>query len=91
MGPAEHLVRVICRKSQAPRQFKKRDVNVQTVWVKKNAIKLALKHWSHTFPKVSPLFRGLYSRVANDLGFDASCVSRVARGERRSEIIEEVI
>ena len=37
------------------------------------------------------LFRGLYGRVAADLGFDASYVSRVARGERRSKIIEEAV
>jgi transcriptional regulator with XRE-family HTH domain len=37
------------------------------------------------------LFRGLYARVARELGFDVSYVSRIARGERRSEIIEEAI
>jgi transcriptional regulator with XRE-family HTH domain len=33
------------------------------------------------------LFRGLYSRVARKLGVDPSYVSRVARGERESEIV----
>src|ERR1700676_454666 len=37
------------------------------------------------------LFRRLYVRVAADLGFDASYVNRVARGERRSKIIEEAV
>lgn len=32
------------------------------------------------------LFRGLYARVGRDLGLDASYISRVARGERRSEV-----
>jgi CheY-like chemotaxis protein len=37
------------------------------------------------------LFRGIYSRVARQLGVDRSYVSRVARGERRSEEIEEAL
>ena len=37
------------------------------------------------------LFRGLYGRVARDLGLDLSYVSRIARGERRSEIAERAI
>lgn len=32
--------------------------------------------------------RGLYKRVADRLGLDASYVSRVARGERQSETVE---
>jgi len=34
---------------------------------------------------------GLYSRVARQLGVDRSYVSRVARGERRSEPIERAL
>lgn len=34
---------------------------------------------------------GLYSRVARQLGVDRSYVSRVARGERRSENIERAL
>lgn len=34
---------------------------------------------------------GLYSRVARQLGVDRSYVSRVARGERRSEPIEQAL
>lgn len=37
------------------------------------------------------LFRGIYSRVARQLGVDRSYVSRVARGERRSQEIEEAL
>jgi len=37
------------------------------------------------------LFRGVYSRVARQLGVDRSYVSGVARGERRSEEIEEAL
>lgn len=37
------------------------------------------------------LFRGLYARVARDLRLDESYVSRVARGERRSEVAEVAI
>jgi transcriptional regulator with XRE-family HTH domain len=35
--------------------------------------------------------RGLYRRIADKLGVDPSYVSRVARGERRSPKIEEVL
>jgi transcriptional regulator with XRE-family HTH domain len=34
------------------------------------------------------LYRGLYARVARQLGVDRSYVSRVARGERRSPRVE---
>ena len=34
---------------------------------------------------------GLYSRVARQLQVDRSYVSRVARGERRSELIERAL
>ncbi len=37
---------------------------------------------------LASLTRGLYKRVAYCLSFDPSYVSRVARGERRSEMIE---
>lgn len=37
------------------------------------------------------LFRGLYARVARDLGVDVSYVSRIARGERRSKVAEKAL
>jgi hypothetical protein len=37
--------------------------------------------------EIASLFRGLYSRVARQLGVDPSFVSRVARGERQSEAV----
>ena len=37
---------------------------------------------------LASLIRGLYGRVARHLKVDPSYVSRVARGERRSEMIE---
>ncbi len=37
---------------------------------------------------LASLVRGLYGRVARELGLDPSYVSRVARGERRSETVE---
>jgi transcriptional regulator with XRE-family HTH domain len=37
------------------------------------------------------LYRGLYSRVAQKLGVDRSYVSRVARGERRSQEVEAAL
>jgi hypothetical protein len=37
------------------------------------------------------LCRGIYNRVAQKLGCDPSYVSRVARGERRSEVISEAL
>ena len=42
-------------------------------------------------PRSASLFRGLYRRVALDLGFDPSYVSRIARGKRRSKVIEEAL
>jgi hypothetical protein len=36
-------------------------------------------------------FRGLYGRVARELGLDASYISRVARGERESRVITKAI
>ena len=40
---------------------------------------------------LASLFRGLYARVADRLGVDPSYVSRVARGERRSDAIEAAV
>jgi hypothetical protein len=37
------------------------------------------------------LFRGFYGRVARQLDLDPSYVSRVARGERQSEVIEAAL
>lgn len=37
------------------------------------------------------LYRGLFARVARQLGVDRSYVSRVARGERRSQRIEAAL
>jgi hypothetical protein len=37
---------------------------------------------------LASLIRGLYGRVARHLNVDPSYVSRVARGERQSDIIE---
>jgi transcriptional regulator with XRE-family HTH domain len=37
------------------------------------------------------LYRGLYARVARQLGVDRSYVSRVARGERRSPRVEAAL
>ena len=40
---------------------------------------------------LASLFRGLYNRVARQLGVDPSYVSRVARGERRSELVQAAL
>jgi hypothetical protein len=37
------------------------------------------------------LFRGLYARVGRELGVDASYISRIARGERKSEVAEKAL
>jgi hypothetical protein len=37
------------------------------------------------------LFRGLYARVARNLRFDVSYVSRIARGERKSKVAEKAL
>jgi hypothetical protein len=42
-------------------------------------------------PSSASLFTGLYARVAYNLGFDPSYISRVARGERRSKLIEDAL
>lgn len=41
-------------------------------------------------PSVS-LFRGIYNRVAKRLSVDPSYVSRVARGERKSVLVEKAL
>jgi transcriptional regulator with XRE-family HTH domain len=43
-----------------------------------------------SIPSVS-LFRGIYNRVAKRLGVDPSYVSRVARGERKSTVVEKAL
>jgi hypothetical protein len=40
---------------------------------------------------LASLVRGLYGRVASQLNLDPSYVSRVARSERQSEIVENAI
>jgi len=35
--------------------------------------------------------RGLYGRIARQLGIDPSYVSRVARGERQSELVDNAL
>ncbi|HUQ50017.1 MAG TPA: hypothetical protein VM056_04820 [Terriglobales bacterium] len=37
------------------------------------------------------LYRGVYSRVARQLGLDRSYVSRVASGQRRSKVVEAAL
>jgi hypothetical protein len=37
------------------------------------------------------LLRGLYARVGLGLGVDVSYISRIARGERKSEVAEKAI
>jgi hypothetical protein len=37
------------------------------------------------------LFRGLYARVARDVGVDVSYISRIARGERKSQVAEKAL
>jgi len=43
-----------------------------------------------SIPSVS-LFRGIYNRVAKRLAVDPSYVSRVARGERKSLVVEKAL
>jgi hypothetical protein len=40
---------------------------------------------------VVSFFRGLYGRVAREMGLDASYISRVARGERESKAITKAV
>lgn len=44
-----------------------------------------------THLRLASVVRGLYSRVADKLGVDPSYVSRVARGERKSQKIEAAL
>jgi hypothetical protein len=44
----------------------------------------------NSIPAIS-LFRGIYNRVAKRLGVDPSYVSRVARGERKSAVVEKAL
>jgi hypothetical protein len=37
------------------------------------------------------LFRGLYGRVAHNLGVDVSYISRIARGQRKSKVGERAL
>jgi hypothetical protein len=37
------------------------------------------------------VFRGIYKRVAQQLGIDPSYVSRVARGERRAAFVTDAL
>lgn len=37
------------------------------------------------------LSRGLYARVARRLGVDASYISRIARGQRKSQVVEKAL
>lgn len=41
--------------------------------------------------KAVALFRGLYARVADDLGVDPSYVSRIARRQRKSKVTEKAL
>jgi transcriptional regulator with XRE-family HTH domain len=41
--------------------------------------------------KMVSLSRGLYARIARRAGCDVSYVSRIARGERRSEKVEALL
>ena len=42
-------------------------------------------------PPLVSLFRGLYTRVAQQLGVDPAYVSRVARGERKSDAVRAAL
>jgi hypothetical protein len=44
-----------------------------------------------TIAEIHAEFRGLYARVARKAGVDPSLVSRVARGERKSPAIDEML
>jgi hypothetical protein len=45
----------------------------------------------HPPMNLASIIRGLYRRVSRQLHVDPSYVSRVARGERRSKIIQEAL
>jgi hypothetical protein len=44
-----------------------------------------------TIAEIHGEFRGLYIRVASQAGVDQSYVSRVARGQRKSALVEELL
>ena len=46
---------------------------------------------SHPRRDLASLVRGMYGRVARELGVDPSYVSRVARGERQSELVDAAL
>jgi hypothetical protein len=58
---------------------------------------VGLKGWKMKRTDITPcakavsLFRGLYARVARDLGVDVSYVSRIAHGERKSKVAERAL
>jgi hypothetical protein len=54
-------------------------------------MKIMKKKGAVTCSTAVSLFRGLYARVAHNLGVDASYISRIARGERKSKIAEVAI
>ena len=41
--------------------------------------------------RVVKLFRGLYARVARKVGVDASYISRIAHGKRKSKVAEDAL
>ena len=47
--------------------------------------------WPNGPPHLVSLLRGLYSRVAQQLGVHPSYVSWVARGERESDVVESAL
>ena len=51
----------------------------------------ATQNSSAPLNNLASLIRGLYGRVASQLDVDPSYVSRVARGERQSEVIEAAL
>ena len=46
---------------------------------------------AHDLNRLPSLCRGIYHRVAQKVGCDPSYVSRVARGERKSEAVSEAL
>jgi hypothetical protein len=46
---------------------------------------------SRSLSSLPSLSRGIYTRVAEKLGCDPSYVSRVARGERQSKLISQML
>lgn len=50
-----------------------------------------VEHANTKLLKRAALFRGLYARIAKQLGVDPSYVSRVARGQRRNADVEHAL